>query len=88
MGAPLQDWPHANMTFLPPDGRDDVIPVNVFRNRGFLVMPVQLSPEELAEVNASGGVVFLSIMGSGMPPVFVGSESATKDVIAECGLWR
>jgi len=88
MGAPVQDWPHANMTFLAPPGRDDVIPVRVFRNRGFLVMPVQLDAAELAEVIAAGGVVYLSIMGSGMPPVFVGSESTTKDVIAECGLWK
>lgn len=88
MGAPVENWRHANVTFRAPAGRDDVVDVKVFRNRGFLVMPVQLSAEELAEVNAAGGVVFISIMGGGMPPVFVGSESTTKDVIAECGLWR
>lgn len=88
MGAPVRNWPHANMTFMPPEGRDDVIPVDVFRNRGFIVMPIQLDAAELAEVNASGGVLFLSIMGHGMPPVFVGSESTVKDVIAEAGLWK
>lgn len=49
----------------------------------------QMSPEELAEINASGGKVFISIfMGKTQPPVFVGSESSTRALIADYGVWK
>lgn len=82
----INDWPHANFTFTAPPGRDDVTDARVFRNRAFVVLPWQLAPAERDEVAATGRV-FLSILGQGMPPVRVGSESDIRAMVADFGCW-
>ena len=82
----INDWPHANFTFRAPQGRDDVLDANVFRNRAYIVLPWQLTREELEEVSRTGRV-FLSILGHGMPPVRVGSESDIRAMVADYGVW-
>lgn len=87
MARPVTDWPAANFVFTAPEGRDDVCDLQVFKNPQYTVSCWKLSPEELAEV-AKTGCVYLSIMGGGMPPVFLGSEDEVRALIGEHGVWE
>lgn len=84
MATLCETWPHANFTFHPPPGREDVSPARVFRNKSMIVLPWDLSAQELAEITRTGQV-FLSIMGQGMPPVYVGSETEVRGMVADYG---
>lgn len=87
MGAPVV-FPGHNRTLAPPSGAENISPLPIFGNGTCCVSCWQLTPEELAEVNASGGMVFISIFyGDTQPPVFVGSELTTRDVVADYGVW-
>ena len=74
----------ANFTFKAPDGRDDVCDLAVFMNRQQTVSRWQLSPAELSEILRTGAV-YVSIIGHGMPPIFIGSESVVRGHTAEFG---
>ena len=74
----------ANFTFKAPDGRDDVSDLAVFMNRQQTVSRWQLSPAELSEILRTGAV-YVSIIGHGMPPIFIGSESVVRGHTAEFG---
>lgn len=68
----------ANVTFRAPKGEEDrVSDLSVFRNRGGLISKWRLTPEEIEEVRRTG-FVYLNIMGQGMPPVWIGSESEMR----------
>jgi hypothetical protein len=41
--------------------------------------------DDVAEINHTGRIYLSVIMGGGMPPVFVGVESATRDLLADMG---
>ena len=74
----------ANLPLGPPPGRPDVRPIQVFRNRACLVSCWQLSEAELAEIVRTGRV-YLAVMGFGMPPVFVASESEMRAFTVDAG---
>jgi hypothetical protein len=82
-------FPGHNRTLAAPKGEENVQPLPIFGNGTCCVSCWQLSAEELAEVIESGGKVFISIfMGKTLPPVFVGSESTTRGLIADYGVWK
>lgn len=75
-----------NVTMRAPEGEEDrVYDLKVFMNRGNTITAWQLTPEELANI-ARTGVVYVSFMGQGMPPTFVGDENSVRDVTAEGGV--
>ncbi|HWT12270.1 MAG TPA: hypothetical protein VN231_05925 [Allosphingosinicella sp.] len=80
----------ANKVYAAPSGRDDVSDLHTFSNGKAIVSAWRLTPEELAEVNRSGGVIFLSVLsGNVLYPVFVGSEEAVRSVVADYGpIWK
>lgn len=79
----------ANVVLQPPAGSENVQPLPIFRNGTCCVSCWQLTEEELAEIIASGGKVFVSIFsGATQPPVFVGSENSTRGLIADYGVWK
>lgn len=70
MAQPLA-FPEANLIFYPPSGmEDDVLPLHVKRGDSCLISCWKLSAEELSEIQATG-VVWLSVLGWGLPPVMV-----------------
>lgn len=81
----------ANFEFLAPPGRDDVLDLLVFYNAitGAVKTPCivscwQLSEEERRAV-ATTGLVFLSILADGMPPVFIGSQMTVGELVRQYG---
>lgn len=68
----------ANLVMRAPKGEEDRVgDLHVFRNRGGLISAWALSDEEVAEIVRTR-TVYLSIMGGGMPPVFVAAESEMR----------
>lgn len=68
-----------------PEGDDRVEDLVVFINRGNTVTAWELTPEELENVMRTG-IVYVSLMGQGMPPMFVGDENSVRGVTAEGGI--
>lgn len=81
----------ANRRYAPPEGvsEDQCKTLHVFTNGACLVSCWQLSDDEIAEVIRSRRV-FLSVWSGGtLFPVFVGSESVTRGVVADYGgVWK
>lgn len=73
-----------NAVYTAPPGRDDVGDLFVMNNNTMLVSCWILDPVELDEVKQTGRV-YLSVDGQALPPVFVGSESAVRDLTANFG---
>lgn len=81
-------FPGANSILTAPPGAENVSDLHTFKNGVSCVSCWQLSDDELAEVQRTGRV-FLSVMsGRTQPPVFVGSESAVRELEADYGVWR
>lgn len=70
-----------------PEGMEhqvDALPC--FRNGVMTVSCWQLTQEELNEVVASGGKVFLAVMfGATQPPVFLSDEHSVREVVGRYG---
>lgn len=67
---------------------ETVSDLHTFKNRGMIVSAWSLTPEELEEVNRTG-LVWLGIVGQGMPPVIVGSRAVVRGLVADYGeVWR
>lgn len=85
MAAP-DKMPDANCVYR-GDG-DSVADLHVFRTRRHVVSAWRPSPEELEEIQRTG-VVMLSVVDHMLPPMFVGSESAVRQMVSDDGqLWR
>jgi len=70
MAQPLA-FPEANVIYYPPAGmEDDVLPLHVRRGDGCLISCWKLTAEEVAEILRTG-VVWLSVLGRGLPPVMI-----------------
>lgn len=90
MAEPI-DFEGSTDHFGPPPGHEEDIGwLHCFRNGIVVVSAWKLSPEELAEVNANGGVVFMSVRsGQDVFPVFVGTEKVVASVVVdEGGVWK
>jgi hypothetical protein len=79
------DFEGTNVIMRAPAGRDDVQDVHAFRNRACCVTCWKLDPDAIAEVARTGRVYLSVFMKGGMPPVFVGSESETRQLTADFG---
>lgn len=81
----------ANRRYSPPEGvsEDECKTLHIFSNGRCLVSCWQLSDDEIAEVIRSRRV-FLSVWSAPtLFPVFVGSESVTRGVVADYGgVWK
>lgn len=74
-----------NVIMKAPKGDEDrVSDLQVFAHRGGLVSRWRLSAAEIEEV-ARTGCVYLEVMGHGMPPVFIGSESEMRAFTVDYG---
>lgn len=83
------DFVGSNKRFGPPPGDDRVEPLMVFDNGHVIVECWRLRPEELAEVVANGGILFVTVFARGLPPIFVGTEQNTRDLIQDYGgAWK
>jgi hypothetical protein len=88
MSEPVAFTGH-NMTLAPPKGSKNVGTLPIFRNGLCCVSCWQLTKEELAEVIASDGKVFITVMsGATQPPIYVGSETTVREVCADYGVWK
>lgn len=85
------DWPGSNGVRTAPAGHEGhVSTVPVFANSQTCVTCWELSEEELAEVVRTRRV-FASVFmfGGNMPPLYVGDEASTREVVADYGtVWR
>jgi hypothetical protein len=63
---------YSNMVLGAPPGMEDrVQEINAFRGKEYITACLQLTPEELEEVNKTGGVIWLSMLSRAWPPVKV-----------------
>lgn len=91
MAKPV-DWYGVNKTLITPKGetKDRVQDLPVFNNGVMSVSCWQLSPDELADIVQSGGIVFVSVwFGQSSPPLFVGSEETVRSLVVDFGkVWK
>lgn len=83
------DWEGTNFTLLPPSGVDETqcSTMRAFFNGACFVSCWEPSPAELEEIIRTGQV-FASLWGH-PPPLFIGSESAVHEVVADFGpVWK
>lgn len=83
-------WAGANRAYGPPDGVEEsqCAVLHVFDNGPCKVSCWELTDEEIAEIVRTRRV-FLSVWSGGLPPTFVGSETAVRSVVADYGgVWR
>lgn len=83
------DFPGSNKVFLPPPGRDDVLPLHTFINGACIVSAWEPTDEELAEIIRTRRIFLSSFSGDVLFPVFVGSESIVRSVVVDYGkVWK
>lgn len=84
------DFPGTNKVLTSPAGKEHLVhELHVFNNGRTSVSCWQLSRDEVKEIIESGGKVYLSVMfGTTQPPVFLGSESAVRELNADLGVWK
>ena len=90
MAQPV-DFHGANTTLGAPSGNEhNVSARRVFRNGMCCVSCWELSPTELEELVANGGKLYLTVFsGHTQPPVFIGDEGGTRELIADLGgVWK
>lgn len=76
--APFRE---SNLILHGPDGPEDpdVLTIEARRLEGCVVTCWQLSPEDIEEINASGGLIWVSMWGNTIAPTLVSGRKA--DVI-------
>lgn len=79
-----------NAELVGPKDDDTIQPLPVFRNGACCVSCWELTAEERAEIAASGRIFLSIFMGNTQPPVFIGSEEATRGLVADygTGVWK
>jgi hypothetical protein len=86
MGKPI-DFNGTNVKLL--GGREDVADMHVFGNGQCCVSCWELTQEELDAICKSGRVYLSVFSGESSPPVFVGSRSTVRAVVADYGgVWK
>ena len=83
------DWHGVNKVLGPPQGMDEsqVSRLPIFTNGVTCVSCWEPSEEELAEIVRTKKIFVSVFFGQSMPPIFVGSESEVRDVVADYGAW-
>lgn len=81
-------WPGSNFTLQPPAGSENIQPLPIFRNGTCCVSCWQLTEDEFAEIVATKRVFISVFWGNTQPPVFVGSETSVRELVADYGAWK
>lgn len=79
------DFEGSNKVIHAPPGREDVNDLHTFVNGTAIVSAWQLDPDELKEVTRTGRVFLSSLSGLTLFPVFVGSETEVRRMVADYG---
>jgi hypothetical protein len=87
MSAPVNFKGHNHVLKPPPDS-ENVLPLPIFRNGRCCVSCWQFTKKELAEINRTGRVYVTVFSGNSQPPVYVGSETTVREVVADYGVWK
>lgn len=67
----------ANMVFQAPKGAKDCVDLQVHNDGRQIISCWRLTKEELSEI-AKTGVVWISIQGQGMAPIYISGEALMK----------
>lgn len=78
----------ANGMLTAPMGAENVAQLPVYRNGISSTSCWALSPEEMAEIAATGRIFVTVLAGKSQPPIFCGGEEATREIIADYGAWK
>ena len=84
MGEPI-NFDGSNIVMRAPEGAENVRDMHVFQTRHSSVSCWSVSEEELAEINLTGRIFLSVLLGGQQPPVYVGSESACREVLVDFG---
>lgn len=87
MSEPV-DFQGANTVLRPPTGSDSILPLPIFRNGACCVSCWQLTDDEIAEIVRTKRVFLSVFSGKTQPPVYVGGEEGTRELIADYGVWK
>lgn len=83
------DFKGTTITLTPPSGMDEmqVRTIRAYRNDLYFVTCWEFTDEEITEIIRTRRV-YLSVMSqASMPPVYIGSEGDTRDLISDHGAW-
>lgn len=87
--AEAVDFPGSNKVFGPPPGSENCGSLHTFVNGHAIVSAWRPTPEELEEINRTGMIFTSSLSGLTLFPLYVGSESEVRRVVADCGpVWQ
>lgn len=87
MSTPVAFEGH-NRTLGAPDGAENVSALPIFGNGVCCVSAWELTDEELAEITKSRRVFLSVFYGNSQPPVYVGSETTVREIVADYGAWK
>lgn len=87
MSTPVE-FAGSNFVLGAPTGSDNVGPLPIFRNGTCCVSAWELTEEELAEIVRTRRVFLSVFYGNTQPPVYVGSETSCREVVADYGAWK
>jgi hypothetical protein len=78
-----------NRALTAPEGKEDSVQtLHVYNNGVHSVSKWRFTVSELREIERTG-CIYVSVMhGKSQPPIFVGSEQAIRDQIADIGVWK
>lgn len=86
--ADAVNFPGSNIVMSAPVGAENVSDLHAFTNGVCCVSCWHLTADEIAEITKTGQVYVSVFMGGGMPPIFVGSETEVRNIVADYGVWR
>jgi hypothetical protein len=81
-------FPGSNYTLGAPPGAENVSPLPIFRNGTCCVSAWELTDAEIAEIVKSRRVFLSVFFGNSQPPVYVGSETSVREIVADYGAWK
>ena len=89
MGVPVQ-FKGCNTMLGPPVGFDEtsVRSMSTFSNGVHSVSCWAFTAKEVEEINRTGHVFVSVFSGKSQPPIYIGTEEDTRNLIADSGVWR
>jgi len=83
------DFKGSNIVLRPPAGSESSMQtLPIFRNGSCCVSCWELSSDEIEEITRTGRVYLSVFSGATQPPVYVGSETRVRDMVADTGVWK
>lgn len=89
MGYPVQ-FPGSNRVLRPPEGHDEVSvrSMHTFTNGFHSVSCWQFDKDEIEEIVRTGRLFCSVLSGQTQPPIYLGTEQETRNLIADVGVWK